>query len=64
MADNPEPVIMEEVADPEELAAIWARRALRTQRNLVIDICFRGVHALSWLVHLCGWRRAVRSGYA
>ena len=32
MADNPEPVIMEEVTDPEELAAIRARRA-RFERN-------------------------------
>ena len=32
MADNSEPVIMEEVTDPEELAAIRARRA-RFARN-------------------------------
>jgi hypothetical protein len=32
MADNPEPLIMEEVTDPEELAAIRARRA-RFARN-------------------------------
>ena len=32
MADNPEPLIMEEVTDPEELAAIRARRA-RFDRN-------------------------------
>jgi len=29
MADNPEPVIMEEVTDPEELAALWAALRLR-----------------------------------
>lgn len=32
MADNPEPLIMEEVTEPEELAAIRARRA-RFERN-------------------------------
>jgi len=29
MADNPEPVIMEEVIDPEELVALWAALRLR-----------------------------------